>query len=98
MFHCSFTVNCGTILFIAGLQTVLKSSQRPVDATCRICQKIFSCRSALNLHMRIHSGVKPFKCDYCQKSFYRKDHWQKHRLSVHEKGFYEELLNLEEKQ
>lgn len=38
---------------------------------CQVCNKIFLNRNHLMRHAIIHSGVKPFKCDQCDKGFYR---------------------------
>lgn len=36
---------------------------------CGICRRNFSSTSALQIHSRTHSGDRPFRCTFCQKSF-----------------------------
>ena len=45
---------------------------------CEICNKMFLRPSALKVHMRIHSGDRPFKCTHCPRTF-----TQSGNLTVH---------------
>lgn len=36
---------------------------------CAFCQKAFNTPSNLAIHMRTHTGDKPYVCEVCQKSF-----------------------------
>ena len=37
--------------------------------SCKTCGKLFQKKNALIIHERIHTGVKPYECDWCEKTF-----------------------------
>ncbi|KAI8785958.1 zinc finger protein 600 [Biomphalaria glabrata] len=45
---------------------------------CDVCSRLFGDNYKLNRHKLIHTGEKPFKCEYCQKCFARKDKYTPH--------------------
>ncbi|KAL3858678.1 hypothetical protein ACJMK2_008940 [Sinanodonta woodiana] len=49
---------------------------------CVICHRVLSCKSALQMHYRIHTGERPFKCKICQRSFTTKGNLKTH-MGVH---------------
>ena len=46
---------------------------------CGVCQREFDKRCNLKDHLRIHSGIKPFSCTECGKSFKQKAQLSKHK-------------------
>lgn len=48
-------------------------NDHPVDGTktytCLTCSKTFSSQRNLNVHLRIHTGFRPFECNVCKRTF-----------------------------
>ncbi|OCT79234.1 zinc finger protein 79 [Xenopus laevis] len=45
---------------------------------CCVCGKSFCNNSSLQVHMRTHTGERPYKCSHCNKSFIRSSHLKIH--------------------
>lgn len=55
----------------------------PEAPSCSLCEKVFKRKEHLAQHMKLHLGLRPFKCDQagCNKSFSRKEHLMRHVIS-----------------
>ncbi|XP_053692500.1 zinc finger protein 271-like [Sabethes cyaneus] len=56
-----------------ALQEHSRSVHSKIRVPCETCSKTYSSVSNLIVHRRIHSGVHPFECDICGRSFAQKN-------------------------
>lgn len=56
--------------------------QRPKNFQCPACKMAFSNNGQLKNHVRIHTGERPFVCNFmnCQKTFTRNEELTRHRM------------------
>ena len=69
---------------VTDIDSNLEDDGSSVNPTkyCPICNKTFD---KLKMHYNaVHLGLKPHKCDECEKSFSQKVHFNVHKQTVHE--------------
>ncbi|XP_063168944.1 sal-like protein 1 [Candoia aspera] len=68
---------------LATFETKSNSDEAFFKHKCRFCAKVFGSDSALQIHLRSHTGERPFKCNICGNRFSTKGnlkvHFQRHK-------------------
>ncbi|XP_061524938.1 sal-like protein 1a [Phycodurus eques] len=73
----------GKVPNVASFETKSSSEEAFFKHKCRFCGKVFGSDSALQIHLRSHTGERPYKCNICGNRFSTrgnlKVHFQRHK-------------------
>ena len=67
---------------LESLMSGIGNPEQSDQNECVLCHRILSCKSALQMHYRIHTGERPFKCKICIRTFTTKGNLKTH-MGVH---------------
>merc|ERR1711860_238152 len=64
---------------IGTMDTGIGSQQECVSYKCDQCEKEFPTKLRLSAHVVIHTGEKPYKCEFCEKCFNNCGTYNRHK-------------------
>lgn len=63
---------------VPGAQFTIITAGLKKSYKCLTCTKTFNSQRNLNVHLRIHTGFRPFECDVCKHKFTRRENLRSH--------------------
>ena len=69
---------------VVDLSTLPRYRTSRVKYVCEVCDKEFIDKMKHRVHLRTHTGEKPFACEICSKRFNTRSQVNRHHLHIHE--------------
>lgn len=66
-----------------GCQKTIPGKRKRLGRVCEVCGKGFPSPAHLRMHVRVHTGERPFVCPECGKGFTQKGHMRAHYMTIH---------------
>lgn len=48
---------------------------------CEFCPRLLANKKTMKIHLKTHTGIKPYECDYCERKFLKPGCLKRHQMS-----------------